>query len=73
MSGQDINLPLCQPIFKRVQPPFTFGRKRVLNYKDQPVFAELMILNLLRECGMAYGYRPLVAPSICLKCLVIIA
>ena len=52
LSGQDIILPLCQPIFKSwlgVQPPFTFGRKRVLNYKDQPVFAELMILNLLRE------------------------
>jgi hypothetical protein len=52
ISGQDINLPLCQPTFKSwlgVQPPFTFGRKPVLNYKDQPVFAELMILNLLRE------------------------
>jgi hypothetical protein len=52
LSGQDINLPLCQPTFKSwlgVQPPFTFGRKPVLNYKDQPVFAELMILNLLRE------------------------
>jgi hypothetical protein len=52
MSGQDINLPLCQPTFNSwlgVQPPFTFGRKEVLNYKDQPVFAELMILNLLRE------------------------
>jgi hypothetical protein len=52
ISGQNINLPLCQPTFKSwlgVQPPFTFGRKRVLNYKDQPVFAELMILNLLRE------------------------
>ena len=52
VSGQDLILPLCQPTFNSwlgVQPPFTFGRKKVLNYKDQPVFAELMILNLLRE------------------------
>jgi hypothetical protein len=52
LSGENIALPLCQPTFKSwlgLQPPFTFGRKRVVNYKDQPVFAELMILNLLRE------------------------
>jgi hypothetical protein len=38
ISGQDINLPLCQPTFKDwlgVQPPVTFGRKKVLNYEDQ--------------------------------------
>jgi hypothetical protein len=32
-------------------PSFTFGRKPVLNYKDQPIFAELLILNLLKEKG----------------------
>jgi hypothetical protein len=52
VSGQDINLPLTQPSFKKwpgPRPSFTFGRKPVLNYKDQPVFAELLILNLLKE------------------------
>ena len=52
VSGQEISLPLCQPNLKSwlgLQPPFTFGSKRVLNYKDQPVFAGLMILNLLKE------------------------
>jgi hypothetical protein len=32
-------------------PSFTFGRKPVLNYKDQPIFAELLILNLLKAEG----------------------
>jgi hypothetical protein len=50
--GQEIILPWCQPNFKRWSgppPSFTFGRKPILNYKDQPVFAELLILNLLKE------------------------
>jgi hypothetical protein len=38
--------------------------------KDQPVFAELMILNLLRrKCGMAYGYRHSAEQNTCVKCL----
>jgi hypothetical protein len=51
-SGQDINLPLCQLSFKSwlgPPPSFTFGRKPILNYKDKPVFAELLNLNLLKE------------------------
>jgi hypothetical protein len=52
VSGREKILPLCQPKFKPwigPQPSFTFGRKPILNYNDQPIFAELLILNLLKE------------------------
>jgi hypothetical protein len=52
ISGENVVLPLCQPNFKSwlgPKPSFSFGGKPFLDHKGQPVFAELLILNLLKE------------------------
>jgi hypothetical protein len=54
ITGENVLLPLCQTSFKSwlgPKPIFSFGGKPFLDHKDKPVFAELLILNLLREKG----------------------
>jgi hypothetical protein len=53
-SGETIQLPCCRPHFERwagAPIKFYFGRKPLLAYQQQPIFAELLILRLLEAHG----------------------
>src|SRR3989344_1489485 len=53
-NGHTVTLPICHPIFTEwsgKMPDFDFGKKPVLDYKGEPLFAELVILRLLQEAG----------------------
>ena len=53
-SGRSLNLPHCYPIFPawtKSTGTFLFGGKQLLNYRGDPVFAELYVLRLLQEHG----------------------
>ena len=50
---EEVKLQKCNPIFRTWKGPtgFSFGNKRFLEYKKQPVFAEILILRLLESAG----------------------
>lgn len=52
--GRQVALPLCHPKFdlwRGLPPPFTYGRKPVLDYAGKALFPELVILRLLQKWG----------------------
>jgi hypothetical protein len=51
--AEEVKLQKCNPVFKAWKGPtgFSFGNKRFLEYKKQPVFAEILILRLLESAG----------------------
>jgi hypothetical protein len=53
-SGRLVKLPLCNVVFQTwngTSVGFDYGKKPILNYKNVPCFAELVILQLLLEQG----------------------
>jgi len=51
-DGRTVALPVCHPIFTEWSgrvPDFDFGKKPVLDYKGESLFAELVILRMLQE------------------------
>jgi hypothetical protein len=53
-SGRIVRLPTCRPRFHKWRGPapnFPVKGKTLLNYQDRPIFAELLILRLLEQCG----------------------
>lgn len=53
-SGGKVDLPVCTPTFKNwvgKLPNFDFGKKPIVNYKGEGVFAEIAILRLLIDSG----------------------
>jgi len=47
-----VALPVCRPVFPLWDGPpvnFDYGKKPIVNYKNEPCFAELAILRLLSE------------------------
>lgn len=52
--GATVSLPVCHPIFSPWEGNpvnFDYGKKPILNYKDEACFAELVILRMLLEHG----------------------
>lgn len=67
-SGEPFEIPLCRPEFSlwpdnARRPTFDFGGKTFLNFENEPVFAEILILRLLERAGWrgcwvsAYGRK----------------
>jgi len=53
-DDRTVALPVCHPIFTEWNgkvPDFDFGKKPVLDYKGESLFAELVILRMLQEAG----------------------
>lgn len=53
-SGRTVDLPVSYPVFQEWTGKFSgfdFGNKPLLDYRDNPVFAELLILKLFLEFG----------------------
>src|SRR5437879_2358077 len=52
-SGRHVMLPRCSPKFVpwAGEQQFDWGGKPVLDHRGQPYFAELIILEMLREAG----------------------
>jgi len=53
-DGTRVSLPVCSPVFSLWAGPrvdFDYGGKSVLNYKNEPCFAELVILRTLLDYG----------------------
>lgn len=52
-DGRTIELPQCGPTFEtwRGGPVFSYGRKPLLTWDGKPIFAELLVLRLLQQCG----------------------
>ena len=54
LNGARVSLPVCHPTFSLWKGPpvnFDYGKKPVLNYKNEACFAELVILRILIEHG----------------------
>lgn len=54
-SGRVVDLPRCRPTFEvwRGAPVFALGGKPLLTWDGKPIFAELLVLRLLSQCGWA--------------------
>lgn len=53
-SGAEVILPLCNIVFQKWtgdSPSFDFGKKPLIDYEGEAIFAELAILKLLKESG----------------------
>jgi len=53
-NGIDVEIPKCQTEFKKwagITPSESFGRKPFLDYKGQPVFAEILVLKTMQDAG----------------------
>lgn len=53
-TKKKVLLQKCTPIFPvwvKTPPKFSFGNKRFLDFKGEPVFAEIYILRLLKEAS----------------------
>ena len=53
-DDKTVALPVCSPTFskwKGALPAFSFGNKQFLDYEGMPVFAEIVVLNILLKNG----------------------
>ena len=53
-NGASVKLPVCRPAFSLwsgIPINFDYGKKPILNYKNEAYFAELIILRILTENG----------------------
>ena len=53
-NGVTVTLPVCRPVFSLWDGPpldFDYGKKPILNYENEPCFAELVILQILVKGG----------------------